>query len=196
MPRLLLFASLLCGVAIASADPDIQSKKLYPGSESPDGIGLYCINGGLKDAAMVLMRRDEDEVLATIPVPNSMFIGPRSPYLAVVWNDVGSVVAFHNRVAKRSRVVVFRRVEDGTFQLVSLPDLLRVNAKTLADDISRIISYGEEPVRWSSETMLTLELRYRTKKGGHLNTKEVSIDIGEHLDPEPAQVEQGGGPDA
>ena len=162
-----ILTSTLYGESRITPD-NLKGGKLFKGSESTQRIGLYCINCGLTTMTrMVLMSKAQDKILASIPVRSTNSIDKHHKnWLTVKWNTQGNLVAIHDALDKHSKVLIYRRVVDGTFKAVELPDMLKVEgASRLGLDVSSIVSSGQEPDTWRNKNLLMVKYRFRTKNG-------------------------------
>lgn len=171
MIRSFAITCLLITAAIAEmeiTDENLKSGDLFKSSLSSQGVGLYCINLGATTATnMVLMDPSKNKVLATIPIRSTASTDEKhKDWLTVAWNPKGTMVAIHDALDKHSKVLIYRKADDGTFHTVSLPDMLKLEGGgRLGLDLSTIVSSGQEPDKWQNDNLLMVNYRFRTKDG-------------------------------
>ncbi len=176
---LTILASNLYGQESITTD-NLKAGSLFKDSKSTEGVGLYCINHGLTTiTSMVLLGEDQDQIIATIPI-RSTYSTPKEfkNWLTVKWNPNGTMVAIQDSLDKHSQVIIYRKIDDGTFTRVTLPDMLKLEAGgRMGIDVSTIVSSGQEPDEWKSKNILMVKYRFKTKDGKlYRRTLPISVD--------------------
>lgn len=171
MIRSLILLSLLLSAAsaeISDLEGGLRGGVLYPASTSTQGVGLYCVHRGETTATLMVLKEGvEGQVLAIIPI-RSTYATPKEEkdWLTVKWNASGTMVAIHDSLDKHSKVLIYRRAQDGRFLQVTLPDAVPLEGgKRMGLEVSAITSSGQEPQEWRNDNLLMVDYRFRTKDG-------------------------------
>ena len=139
---------------------------------------------------MVLLDKSQNKILANVPVRTTYSVPhDKKGWLTVKWSPNGTMLAIHDSLSKHSKVLIYRRLDSGMFQMVKLPDMLKLEAGgRLGLDIDDIVSSGQEPSEWSKNKLLLVNYRFRTKNG-QLYRRTLPLHVGDEGVYKPQQVE-------